>query len=64
MIGIEIYVDEIFFYLFDEDEVWLNVLMLIEYKKNKRFLIEFFVRIFNYYYCNMNLDLLGYIRCV
>lgn len=31
LIGIEIYVDEIFFYLFDEDEVWLNVLMLIEY---------------------------------
>lgn len=62
--GTEIHVDETFPYSLDEDEVWSNALISIDNKKNKRLLTEFFVRIFNHHYCNMNSDLPGYIRCV
>lgn len=63
--GTEIHVDETFPYSLDEDEVWSNALMSIEHKKKKAFTAtEFFVRIFNHHYCNMNSDLPGYIRCV
>lgn len=63
--GTEIHVDETFPYSLDEDEVWSNALISTEHKKKKkRLLTEFFVRIFNHHYCNMNSDLPGYIRCV
>lgn len=64
--GTEIHVDETFPYSLDEDEVWSNALISIEHKKNKRLLTQFFVRIFNHHYCNMNSDLAGYtyIQCV